>query len=131
MNIIAAQSSYLAGYLPAAIYIVIVVFTGIALLGLSVLLGPSKKTAGKGSPYECGVPLLGETRQRFSIRFYLVAILFVLFDIEIVFLIPWAVTYRDLLGSMGWVVISEMLVFIGILFTGYIYAWRRGGLDWD
>ena len=59
------------------------------------------------------------------------AILFVLFDIETVFLIPWAVTYKHLLGSMGGVVIAEMLVFIGILFTGYIYAWRRGGLDWD
>ena len=101
------------------------------MLGLSVLLGPKNKIAGKGTPYECGVPLLGEARQRFSIRFYLVAILFVLFDIETVFLIPWAVTYRELLGSMGWVVIAEMLVFIGILFTGYIYAWKRGGLEWD
>ncbi len=131
MATIAAHSSYLEQYLPVAVYIVIVLVTGATMLGLSVLLGPKNKIAGKGTPYECGVPLLGEARQRFSIRFYLVAILFVLFDIETVFLIPWAVTYRDLLGSMGWVVIAEMLVFIGILFTGYIYAWKRGGLEWD
>ena len=133
MNIIAEQSSYLGEYhlLPVAIYAVIVILTGAAMLGLPALLGPNRKIPAKGSPYECGVPLIGEARQRFSIRFYLVAILFVLFDIETVFLIPWAVTYKELLGSMGWIVIAEMLVFIGILFTGYIYAWRRGGLDWD
>ena len=131
MTIIAEQSSYLGEFLPVAIYIVLVILTGAAMLGLPNLLGPRKSIPGKGSPYECGVPPLGETRQRFSIRFYLVAILFVLFDIETVFLIPWAVNCRELFGSMGWVVLAEMLVFIGILFTGYIYAWRRGGLDWD
>ena len=131
MTTIAVHSSYLEQYLPVAVYILIVLFTGVAMLGLSVLLGPKNKIAGKGTPYECGVPVEGEARQRFSIRFYLVAILFVLFDIETVFLIPWAVTYKSLLGSLGGVVIAEMLGFIGILFTGYIYAWRRGGLDWD
>ena len=131
MTTIAVHSSYLEQYLPVAVYILIVLFTGVAMLGLSVLLGPKNKIAGKGTPYECGVPVEGEARQRFSIRFYLVAILFVLFDIETVFLIPWAVTYKNLRGSLGGVVIAEMLVFIGILFTGYIYAWRRGGLDWD
>ena len=131
MTTIAVHSSYLEQYLPVAVYILIVLFTGVAMLGLSVLLGPKNKIAGKGTPYECGVPVEGEARQRFSIRFYIVAILFVLFDIETVFLIPWAVTYKNLLGSLGGVVIAEMLVFIGILFTGYIYAWRRGGLDWD
>tara|TARA_Y100000588_G_C13485054_1_gene598513 strand:- start:61 stop:459 length:399 start_codon:yes stop_codon:yes gene_type:complete len=131
MTTIAAQYSYLEQYLPIAVYIIIVLITGVVMLGLSFLLGPKNKIAGKGTPYECGVPVLGEARQRFSIRFYLVAILFVLFDIETVFLIPWAVTYKKLLVSMGPVVIYEMLLFIGILFTGYIYAWRRGGLDWD
>ena len=104
MTIIAEQSSYLGEleFLPVANYIALVVLTGAAMLGLPALLGPNRKIPGKGSPYECGVPLIGEARQRFSIRFYLVA-----------------------------VVLAEMLVFIGILFTGYIYAWRRGGLDWD
>ena len=131
MNIIAEHTSYLGEFLPIAVYVVIVVLTGVTMLILPAILGPKKKTAGKGLPYECGVPLLGETRQRCSIRFYLVAILFVLFDIETVFLIPWAITYQKLLGSLGWIVVAEMLVFIGILFTGYVYAWRRGGLDWD
>ena len=131
MNIIAEQTSYLGKFFPTAVYALIVVLTGVTMLGLPAILSPKKKIAGKGAPYECGVPLLGETRQRFSIRFYLIAILFVLFDIETVFLIPWAITYQDLLDSMGWVVVTEMLVFIGILFTGYVYAWKRGGLDWD
>jgi len=133
MNLVTAQTSYLGEHLSIVVYGLIVVLTGATMLILPTVLAPRKEIAGKGLPYECGVPLLGETRQRFSIRFYLVAILFVLFDIETVFLIPWAITYQELLvkPGMGWIVIAEMFLFIGILFTGYIYAWKRGGLDWD
>jgi NADH-quinone oxidoreductase subunit A len=81
----------------------------------------------RDAPYECGVPLLGTSRERFSVRFYLVAILFVLFDIETIFLMPWAVIYRNL-GVYG---VFEMLIFMAILLLGFVYAWKRGGFDWD
>jgi NADH-quinone oxidoreductase subunit A len=121
--------SYLQPYLPLALYATLVALTGLALLSLPRLLGPHRRTPqpAKESPYECGVPLLGEARQRFSVKFYLVALLFVLFDIEAVFLFPWAVIYRGL-GLYG---LIEMLVFVGLLFVGYLYAWKRGGLDWE
>ena len=123
--------SYLRPYVPVAIYAAIVLATGGAMIGLSMLFGPRRPAPGKASPYECGMPIFGSARQKFSVRFYLVAILFVLFDIETVFLIPWAVTSRDLLPSLGFFIVAEMLVFVGILILGFVYAWRRGGLDWD
>jgi NADH-quinone oxidoreductase subunit A len=120
--------SYLQSYLPLGVYAALVALTGVAFLTLPRLLGPKRTPEPiKESPYECGVPPLGEARQRFSVKFYLVAILFVLFDIEAVFLIPWAVIYRSL-GLYG---LLEMLLFIGLLLVGYLYAWKRGGLDWE
>ena len=129
-NVVLADS-YLRPYLPVLIYGVIVVATGAAMISLSTLLGPKRRVAGKGDPYECGMPLFGTAREKFSVRFYLVAILFVLFDIETVFLIPWAVTFREMMGSLGFFVIAEMFVFIGILVLGLAYAWKRGALDWE
>jgi NADH-quinone oxidoreductase subunit A len=123
--------SYLRQYVPAAIYALIVVVTGGGLLGLARFLGPRRAAPGKTETYECGMPLLGDARQKFSVRFYLVAILFVLFDIETVFLIPWAVIYRDLLPHVGFLIVAEMLVFLGVLALGFVYAWKRGGLDWE
>jgi NADH-quinone oxidoreductase subunit A len=119
--------SYLRPYLPVGLYALLVAVTGVALLGAPRLLAPRLSRREKESPYECGVPLLGSSRERFSIKFYLVAILFVLFDIETVFLIPWAVIYREL-GVFGLV---EILVFMALLVLGFVYAWRRGGLDWE
>jgi NADH-quinone oxidoreductase subunit A len=115
--------------LPLGFYGLLVLLTGAALLGLPSLLAPRSTVPQpvKESPYECGVPLLAGARQRFSVKFYLVAILFVLFDIEAVFLIPWAVIYRSL-GLPG---LAEMFVFLGLLIVGFVYAWRRGGLDWE
>jgi NADH-quinone oxidoreductase subunit A len=121
------MESYLDPYVPAGIYAVLVALTGAALLSASSLLGPREPRREKESPYECGAPLLGSSRERFSIKFYLVAILFVLFDIETVFLVPWAVMYRKL-GLFGLV---EMLVFMALLALGFLYAWKRGGLDWE
>ena len=119
--------SYLGSYVPLGIYAFLVVLTGAALVGASRFVGPRRPSAVKESPYECGMPPLAEARQRFSVKFYLVALLFVLFDIEVVFLIPWAVVYRKL-GVYGLV---EMVIFVGLLVVGFVYAWRRGGLDWD
>ena len=123
--------SVLEPYAPAAMFLLVVVLTAVAMIGGAALLGPRRHNRRKASTYECGAPLLAEARQRFSVKFYLVAILFVLFDIETVFLIPWAVTFRDLFGSMGFFVVIEVFVFIGVLALGLLYAWRRGGLEWD
>jgi NADH-quinone oxidoreductase subunit A len=127
-----ALAAVLEPYVPAGIFLLVVVGTAAAMLGASSLLGPRPRPGAiKESTYECGVPLLAGSRQRFSVKFYLVAILFVLFDVETVFLIPWAVGFRELLGSMGVWVVVEMFVFIGVLAVGLLYAWRRGGLEWD
>lgn len=130
------MESYLRPYLPLGVYGLLVVLTGAGLLSASSLLRPRRRgrltlsreeLAEKEAPYECGVPLLGGSRDRFSVKFYLVAILFVLFDIETIFLLPWAVIYRSL-GLYG---VLEMLVFMAVLVLGFVYAWKRGGLDWE
>jgi NADH-quinone oxidoreductase subunit A len=91
------------------------------------LLRPHRPYAGKLATYECGESPVGDTRIRFNIRFYVVALIFLVFDVEVVFLFPWAVVYRDL----GWFAFIEMLVFLGMLIIGYAYVWREGDLDWD
>jgi NADH-quinone oxidoreductase subunit A len=104
-----------------------VVVNAIGMLVLSHLVSPQRPTALKALPYESGMPPLGGTRERFSVKFYLIAMLFIVFDIETVFMIPWGVAFRQL-GLFGLV---EMLVFIVILLVGYLYAWKRGALEWD
>lgn len=104
-------------------------FAAINLI-LSHLLGPRKSTRAKLSVYESGVPPRGDARHRFSIKFYLIAMLFIIFDIEVVFLYPWALIFRDSLAD-GLFILIEMLVFMGILVLGYIYVWKKGGLTWD
>src|SRR5690242_2718019 len=99
---------------------------GMTLLSLNLLIAPSKPTAIKRAPYESGMPGVVPVRPRYTPRFYVVAMLFVIFDIEAVFMFPWAVIF-DQLGRYGFV---EMLVFIGLLFVGYIYAWKKGALEW-
>ena len=104
-----------------------VVVNGIGMLVFSLLVSPQRPTAVKSLPYESGMPPIGGTRERFSVKFYLIAMLFIVFDIETVFMIPWGVAFRQL-GLFGLV---EMLVFIVILLVGYVYAWKRGALEWD
>lgn len=116
-----------ASYLGIVILGVAAVANAGLLLGLSHLLGSDRPTAAKRSPYESGMIPLGDTRRRFSVQFYIVAILFIVFDIETVFFFPWAVVYRDL-GLFG---LMEMLVFIVILLAGLAYAWKKGALQWD
>jgi len=94
------------------------------------LIGPKRPGPEKLTAYESGKAPIGDARLRFPIRFYLIAMLFIIFDIEVVFLYPWAVVYRRFL-SQGWFIFVEMLVFIGILLVGYIYAWKRGALEWE
>ncbi len=117
----------LGTYLPILLLVIVAVLFGFVTLLLSSLIGPKKSSRIKLAPYECGCEPVGTARERFSIKFYLIAMLFILFDIEAVFLYPWAILYKKL-GVFGLV---EMGVFILILFVGYIYVWKKGALEWD
>ena len=119
--------NYFARYLPFLIHILMAGGIATAIVLLSWLIGQRKPTRAKLSPYECGMTPVGDSRQRFSVKFYLVAMLFILFDVEAVFLYPWAVVYRAL-GSVGLV---EMGVFLGVLMVGFVYAWDNGALKWQ
>jgi NADH-quinone oxidoreductase subunit A len=117
----------LAAWAPILIFFILV--TGFALVSVigSYVVGMRKPTPEKQAPYECGMQPVGNARERFSVKFYLVAMLFLLFDIEAVFLFPWAVVYRDL-KLFGF---FEMLLFIGAILAGYIYVWKKGALEWE
>lgn len=117
-------------YVPLLVLIAFVVANAIMILGISHLLSSYRRTAVKAAPYESGMPVLGDARERFSLKFYLVAMLFIVFDIEVVFMIPWAVAFRQL-TEMGGLLILEMFVFIAILGVGYVYIWKRGALEWN
>jgi NADH-quinone oxidoreductase subunit A len=117
-------------YIPVLILIVFVAANAILMLGLSHVLSTYRRTPVKIAPYESGMPVLGDARERFPIKFYLVAMLFIIFDIEAVFMITWAVAFRQL-GDMAGLLIIEMFVFIVILAVGYVYIWKRGALQWD
>ena len=112
-----------------AIGLMVVLSTAVALIaiGLGTIFGPKKESAAKSMPYESGMNPYGEGTRRMPIRFYLIAVLFILFDIEVVFFLPWAITFRQL-GLFGLV---EMFIFIGILLVGYVYAWKKGALEWE
>ncbi len=114
-------------YLPVLIIIIIAALVGLGALLVGLLVRPQRPYPIKLFAYESGNPPVGEPRYKFSIRFYIIAILFVVFDVEAVFLYPWAVAY-DMLGLYGFI---EMLIFIVILLIGYIYAWGKGALEWE
>src|SRR5258705_12056681 len=111
-----------------SILIMIALGAGFALVSvlLSNVLGPRHPTAEKSAPYECGMPAVGDARERQSVKFYLVAMIFLLFDIEVAFLYPWAVALRDL----GWPGFVQIVTFFLILLVGFVYVWRKGVLDW-
>jgi NADH-quinone oxidoreductase subunit A len=117
----------LESWAPILIFFILVTGFAVVSLIMSYALGVKKPDPRKLSPYECGVNPTGTARERFSVKFYLVAMLFLLFDIEAVFLFPWAVVYRDL-KLFGFV---EMLLFILTIFAGYIYVWKKGALEWE
>jgi len=119
--------NYFARYLPLLIHVLAAAFVAMAIVVLSWVLGKRRPTRAKLSPYECGMAPVGDARQRFSVKFYLVAILFILFDVEAVFLYPWAVLLRELRMFGFW----EMLVYILIVLVGFFYIWKKGALDWN
>lgn len=117
-------------YLPVLLQILVAIGFALSALAISVVLGKTgRRTRAKDSAYECGMVPLGESQPRFSVKFYLVAMLFILFDLEIVFMYPWAVIYRDTIRHSP-VIFWSMLSFVSILMVGYIYALRKGVLDW-
>jgi NADH-quinone oxidoreductase subunit A len=117
----------LADYFPILVFLVIAGGISIAMVGGSVLAARQKPYAEKLSTYECGFEPFEDTHHKFDVRFYLVAILFIIFDLEVAFLFPWAVT----LGQIGWVGFLSMMAFLGVLTVGFVYEWRKGALDWE
>ena len=117
----------LQDYLPIAILIALSTIFAILVVVIGHLFGPRRPTPRKTAPYESGMQPIGPGTRRMPVRFYLIAVLFILFDIEVVFFLPWAVVFRQL-GVFGLV---EMFIFIVILLVGYVYAWKKGALDWD
>lgn len=120
----------MAEYIPVLILMGAGLLVGGAILVITHLLGPKARNKMKMQVYECGVPPIGDARRRFSVKFYLVAILFLLFDVEAVFFYPWAVVYRKFL-TVNEFILVEMLVFMAILLVGYVYVYKKGALNWD
>jgi len=116
-----------ASYVPILILMGISVMNAVGMVVASHVLNPRRSTPQKDMPYESGMTPLGDTRARFSVKFYLVAISFIVFDLETIFLIPWAVSMREL----GWSTFLPVLMFIAVLAIGLVYEWKKGGLEWD
>lgn len=114
------------GYLPIFIFLVLAILFPTVTLAAAKLVRPAAPSRTKLEAYECGIQAASGSRGRYTIRFYIVAILFVIFDVEAVFLFPWAVRYRQL----GWFGVAEVAVFLGILAVGYVWAWKKGALEW-
>ena len=121
------SNDFLTPYIPIAVLAGIALFFAVLLPVLSLSLGPKRPSARKATPYESGMTPIGEAQRRLPVKFYLVAVLFILFDIVIIFLLPWAVTFRAL-GIFG---LAEVLVFVLILVIGYIWIWKKGALEWE
>jgi len=117
----------LQNYLPVLIFLGIATIIGVVLLVLGFLLGSGRKDSDKLSPYECGFEAFEDSRMKFDVRYYLVAILFIIFDLEIAFLFPWAISL-DAVGGFG---LISMGIFLAILVVGFIYEWKKGALEWD
>ena len=114
-------------YLPILIFLAVAGGFGVVLLALGWVLGPRRPDSEKISPYECGFEAFEDTRNKFDVRYYLVAILFIIFDLEIAFLFPWAVSL-DAIGGFG---LLSMGVFLAVLVVGFVYEWKKGALEWD
>ena len=117
----------LGPYLPVILFILVGVAVGVAPQVLGFIFGPRRPDAAKNSPYECGFEAFEDARMKFDVRYYLVAILFILFDLEIAFLFPWAVSLREIGAAGFW----AMMLFLGILVVGFAYEWKKGALDWE
>ena len=136
-----APTPHIFDYLPLLVILIVAIGLASVLVGLSWILGPKKPSAAKLAPYECGVSPVGSARERFPVKFYLIAMLFIVFDIETVFLYPWAVTFTQWVKhpamtymqghQMQLFSLGEMITFIIILFVGYIYVWKKGAFEWE
>ena len=120
-------------YFPILMFVLVGVAVGVLPVAMGFILAPSRPDPEKLSPYECGFEAFEDARMKFDVRFYLIAILFILFDLEIAFLFPWAAIFKDIVATesiklFGFV---EMLVFVAILVVGYVYAWAKGALEWE
>jgi NADH-quinone oxidoreductase subunit A len=120
-------SSLLENYLPIIIFLGIAIGLSVAFVAISYLVAKQKPDSEKVSAYECGFEAFDDARSKFDVRFYLVSILFIIFDLEIAFLFPWSIS----LGSIGLYGFWSMVVFLGVLTIGFIYEWRKGALDWE
>jgi NADH-quinone oxidoreductase subunit A len=117
----------LDAYLPVILFILLGAVVGVVPQVLGYVLGPQRPDAAKASPYECGFEAFEDARMKFDVRYYLVAILFILFDLEIAFLFPWAVSLKEIGASGFW----AMMIFLAILVVGFAYEWKKGALDWE
>nr|WP_220479158.1 NADH-quinone oxidoreductase subunit A [Lysobacter spongiae] len=117
----------MAEYLPTLLFLIVAGGIGVALLIVGNVLGPKRPTAEKLAPYECGFEAFEDARMQFDVRYYLIAIQFIIFDLEIIFIVPWATVFRDL-GMVGLV---EMGLFAGMLLLGFVYVWKKGALEWE
>ena len=117
----------LGEYLPILLFLAVAAVVGVALMVLGNLLGPTRPTGEKLSPYECGFEAFEDAHMQFDVRYYLIAILFIAFDLEIAFVFPWAVIFREL-GMVG---LIEMGIFLGLLVLGFVYVWKKGALEWE
>ncbi len=114
-------------YFPVFLLILVGIAVGVLPQVLGAVIGPRRPDAEKNAPYECGFEAFEDARQSFDVRYYLVAILFILFDLEIAFLFPWAIAFR----SIGWVGFWAAMVFLSILIVGFVYEWKKGALNWE
>ncbi len=123
----------LEGYFPVLVFILVGVAFGFAPVLAGLVVAPHRPDSEKPSPYECGFEAFEDARMKFDVRYYLIAILFILFDLEVAFLLPWATIFKEIVQteSVRWFGFLEMLVFIAILVVGFVYAWAKGALDWE
>ena len=117
----------LTEYLPVLLFLVVSAVVGIALIVIGNLLGPRKPESEKAAPYECGFEAFEDARMRFDVRYYLIAILFIIFDLEIAFVFPWATVF----GKLGLLGLVEMGMFLSLLVLGFVYVWKKGALEWE
>lgn len=125
------SANQLTSYLPILMQLMTATGIGSSMIIMSWALGKRKFSKAKMQAYECGITPTGDASHRFSVKFYLVGMLFILFDVEAIFMIPWAVVYRDLIGKYGLFGYWEMLVYIGIVLIGFWYVWKKGVFDWN
>jgi NADH-quinone oxidoreductase subunit A len=123
----AAMQELMSAYLPLVIFIGVALVIGLALLIAPFIVAYKQPDSEKLSAYECGFNAFDDARMKFDVRFYLVAILFIIFDLEVAFLFPWAVAF----GELGWFGFWSMMIFLGVLTIGFIYEWKKGALEWD